>query len=139
MLILVFWGDINSQMRGPRSLWGSCVSVVNYLVKTRRFSFVLGSITTVALGLYTGKLYLASSDATSSRRQRETRIESLRNFCKSIPKVELHAHLNGSVRVSTIADICRQRNMAGPKPVKLGGRRGLTECFEIFDLIHKVW
>uniref|UniRef100_A0A7S1SV45 Adenosine deaminase domain-containing protein n=1 Tax=Tetraselmis chuii TaxID=63592 RepID=A0A7S1SV45_9CHLO len=66
-------------------------------------------------------------------------------FCRQLPKVELHAHLNGSIRGATIRELAR----AGHVAVKLSaeeverltspdGDRSLHETFALFDLIHQV-
>ena len=38
-------------------------------------------------------------------RRRARRAAAIRWFCRRLPKVELHAHLHGSARLSTIADL----------------------------------
>jgi adenosine deaminase len=52
------------------------------------------------------------------------------DFCRALPKIELHAHLHGSLRQSSIAELSGK-----PFPA-LSDSRDLTECFRIFDLIH---
>eukprot|EP00756_Hemistasia_phaeocysticola_P051548 Hpha_TRINITY_DN26722_c0_g1::TRINITY_DN26722_c0_g1_i1::g.138810::m.138810 len=64
----------------------------------------------------------------------------------AMPKVELHAHLGGSVRKSTIdellrgkglEDLCCTTQEAGPaKAADAEGR--MNECFRLFDAIYKV-
>lgn len=65
--------------------------------------------------------------------------QPLSRFTQSLPKVELHAHLNGSIRDSTIIELCQEK---GIDPSKLhllpGQERSLADCFEIFALIHKL-
>lgn len=74
-------------------------------------------------------------------------------FCKALPKVELHAHLNGSVRPATLLRLLRDAGeevsaedeallMTPPMPVASAadvdvGTRSLSECFRVFTLIHK--
>ncbi|KAK9852140.1 hypothetical protein WJX84_011111 [Apatococcus fuscideae] len=60
-------------------------------------------------------------------------------FCQSLPKVELHAHLNGSVRASTLRELAAEKQI-DPELCKLieKGDRTLAECFGIFTLIHQV-
>ena len=38
----------------------------------------------------------------------------IETFCKRLPKVELHAHLNGSIRESTLVELARERNVQLP-------------------------
>ena len=50
-------------------------------------------------------------------------------------KVELHAHLNGSIRPATLRRLAAERGLdarRAPRP-----KRTLEVCFEIFALIHK--
>ncbi|GMY36920.1 N6-mAMP deaminase [Fagus crenata] len=63
-------------------------------------------------------------------------------FCVSMPKVELHAHLNGSIRHSTLLEFARVLGEKGVivfsdvEHVILKNDRSLTEVFKLFDLIH---
>ncbi|XP_057962584.1 N6-mAMP deaminase [Malania oleifera] len=60
----------------------------------------------------------------------------------SMPKVELHAHLNGSIRGSTLLELARDLGEKGAidlrdvEHVILKGDRSLREVFRLFDLIH---
>lgn len=60
----------------------------------------------------------------------------------SMPKVELHAHLNGSARSSTLLELARGLGEKGVivfsdvEHVILKDDRSLTEVFKLFDLIH---
>ncbi|KAM7500944.1 hypothetical protein LguiA_025358 [Lonicera macranthoides] len=60
----------------------------------------------------------------------------------SIPKVELHAHLNGSIRNSTLLELARDLGEKGTivfsdvEHVILKNDRSLVEVFKLFDLIH---
>lgn len=59
-----------------------------------------------------------------------------------MPKVELHAHLNGSVRNSTLLELAKELGDKGiivfseVEQVILKNDRSLTEVFKLFDLIH---
>jgi adenosine deaminase len=87
--------------------------------------------------------------------------ELLTQFFKMLPKVELHAHLNGCIRESTLFELAAERNVTlssllhelqlkTPAKTRMGGkgqdeyfkhenkkRRSLTECFKIFSEISK--
>ncbi|XP_057421351.1 N6-mAMP deaminase-like isoform X2 [Lotus japonicus] len=60
----------------------------------------------------------------------------------SIPKVELHAHLNGSIRDSTLLELAKALGDKGlidfsqVEHVILKNDRSLTEVFKLFDVIH---
>ncbi|CAO1615590.1 unnamed protein product [Parajaminaea phylloscopi] len=60
------------------------------------------------------------------------------NFARSLPKVELHAHLNGSIRRSTLAELAVK---AGVDPshgqIVKGDARSMSEMFCVFDVIYK--
>lgn len=68
-------------------------------------------------------------------------------FAHQLPKIELHAHLNGCIRESTLKELANQKEVSVPENLldtassTLSSRhyksRTLTECFEIFDIIHK--
>jgi len=59
----------------------------------------------------------------------------LLGWCTALPKVELHAHLNGSIRDSTLKELCNQKLK---KDFNFPPQRTLRECFELFDLIHEL-
>ncbi|XP_062161417.1 N6-mAMP deaminase [Alnus glutinosa] len=68
--------------------------------------------------------------------------ESNMEWCISMPKVELHAHLNGSIRDSTLLELARVLGEKGiivfsdVEHVILKNDRSLREVFKLFDLIH---
>ena len=55
---------------------------------------------------------------------------------RAMGKVEFHAHLNGSIRLSTLVELAEARGLAGARAL-LAGPRTLEACFEIFALIHQ--
>ncbi|KAM4734758.1 N6-Methyl-AMP deaminase [Anableps anableps] len=63
-------------------------------------------------------------------------------FYKSLPKVELHAHLNGSVSVQTMEKLIQRKPHLNIEhsmtAIGKGQRRTLDECFEVFKVIHKL-
>ncbi|CAN6169119.1 unnamed protein product [Urochloa humidicola] len=68
--------------------------------------------------------------------------KEMREWCVTLPKVELHAHLNGSVRNSTLLELAKQLAEKGiivfedVKDVIMKNGRSLQECFKLFDLFH---
>ncbi|RLN89217.1 hypothetical protein BBJ28_00002627 [Nothophytophthora sp. Chile5] len=63
----------------------------------------------------------------------------LAEFCRALPKVELHAHIHGSIRPATLEEILQdEARLNGTAPLQLPTKRGLDECFEMFGLIHQV-
>ncbi|XP_061347897.1 N6-mAMP deaminase-like [Gastrolobium bilobum] len=63
-------------------------------------------------------------------------------WCVSMPKVELHAHLNGSISDSTLLELAKAAgekgliNFSEVEHVILKYDRSVTEVFQLFDLIH---
>ncbi|RLN51417.1 hypothetical protein BBJ29_000651 [Phytophthora kernoviae] len=65
--------------------------------------------------------------------------DRLAAYCKALPKVELHAHIHGSIRPSTLEEILQEEaRLNGSTPLQLPKNRSLDECFEMFGLIHQV-
>ncbi|XP_013406866.1 adenosine deaminase-like protein [Lingula anatina] len=69
----------------------------------------------------------------------------LDEFCRKLPKVELHAHLNGSISEATLSKLIERKLKDFPDGVELavaqrtinkGQRRTLDECFAMFRIIH---
>ena len=81
----------------------------------------------------------------------------MNSFCKRIPKVELHAHLYGSIRATTLIELATERNAILPPEFLLHEEktttlkldevdddevlflnmkpRSLKDCFAIFDIL----
>ncbi|PIN21147.1 Adenine deaminase/adenosine deaminase [Handroanthus impetiginosus] len=65
-------------------------------------------------------------------------------WCVTMPKIELHAHLNGSIRDSTLLELARELGEKGAivfsdvEHVILKHDRALSEVFKLFDLIHVI-
>ena len=62
--------------------------------------------------------------------------------CHKLLKCELHAHLNGSIRISTLNELieialAKNSNTTGIELIE-NNERTLDECFHIFDVIHRV-
>ncbi|KAJ6807104.1 adenosine deaminase-like protein [Iris pallida] len=69
-------------------------------------------------------------------------MEELKEWCHLIPKIELHAHLNGSIRDSTLFELAKVLGekgvivFAAVEDVIMKSGRSLPECFQLFDLFH---
>ncbi|XP_026990933.1 adenosine deaminase-like protein [Tachysurus fulvidraco] len=63
-------------------------------------------------------------------------------FYRQIPKVELHAHLNGSVSFATMDKLIARKphlNIESNRTaIHSGQRRTLDECFQVFKVIHQL-
>ncbi|KNC76385.1 hypothetical protein SARC_11113 [Sphaeroforma arctica JP610] len=71
----------------------------------------------------------------------------IREFCRRLPKVELHAHLNGSIDNDTLyklMDLYKAKHEELPLEasdksiyaIKQGETRTLAQCFDVFRAIH---
>ena len=71
-------------------------------------------------------------------RQRQRQSRAMRRLCARLPKVELHAHLHGSARLSTIAELAPSMDDASTLAVvSEDDDRSLESCFAIFGVIHR--
>ncbi|XP_028814948.1 N6-Methyl-AMP deaminase [Denticeps clupeoides] len=68
--------------------------------------------------------------------------QDVQTFYRELPKVELHAHLNGSVSSATVEKLVASKphlnihqNMTA---IRGGQRRTLDECFQVFKVIHQL-
>ncbi|XP_069046793.1 adenosine deaminase-like protein [Lepisosteus oculatus] len=63
-------------------------------------------------------------------------------FYRDLPKVELHAHLNGSVSVPTMERLIARKPHLNVQhsmtAIHKGQRRTLDECFHMFRIIHQL-
>ncbi|KAG8039258.1 hypothetical protein G9C98_003565 [Cotesia typhae] len=60
-------------------------------------------------------------------------------FCQKLPKLELHAHLNGSVSQKTIRKLSELNNKNfNDELSRIDSSVSLKECFKIFDIVHSV-
>ncbi|KAG8079478.1 hypothetical protein GUJ93_ZPchr0007g4897 [Zizania palustris] len=81
----------------------------------------------------------AAAAAAAAAKEKE---KDMREWCVALPKVELHAHLNGSVRDSTLLELAKQLSDKGVivfedvKGVIMKNGRSLQECFRLFELYH---
>lgn len=51
-----------------------------------------------------------------------------------LPKLELHAHLHGSIRMATILELAQARNLH----IDTSAELSLEQCFKLFGSVHKV-
>lgn len=59
-------------------------------------------------------------------------------FTQRVPKIDLHAHLNGSIRRSTLSELASSQNLdANTSRIVSGDARSLVEMFSVFNVIHK--
>ncbi len=81
------------------------------------------------------------------KKKSSKKIELTREFIKSLPKAELHCHLDGSMRVETIMDIAKRDNIKLPsndidemrKILEVGmGCKSLEEYLRPFDITAEV-
>ncbi|XP_012251017.2 adenosine deaminase-like protein isoform X2 [Athalia rosae] len=70
-------------------------------------------------------------------------------FCQSLPKLELHAHLNGSLSPGTLLKLNALHNLNGNdgdadrserqlQPMELGDQNSLEACFKMFSIAHEL-
>ena len=92
------------------------------------------AVTALAGGL---AIYYIATGRRRRREHRERRERSLLKLCQSLPKAELHAHLHGCARLSTIAELAPAGGDTSALTVASGDNRSLDACFGIFAAIHK--
>ncbi|CAA6656560.1 unnamed protein product [Spirodela intermedia] len=70
--------------------------------------------------------------------------EDMKAWCRAHPKIELHAHLNGSIRESTLLELAKDLGEKGVivfedvEHIITKSGRSLPECFILFDLFHVI-
>ena len=60
------------------------------------------------------------------------------DFCKEIPKLELHAHLNGSISRRTLQKLSEKKGQTSSNAFFMGERRNYSEAFKTFKAIHEL-
>jgi len=87
------------------------------------------------------------SDTTKKQEEPIKEVKLTREFIKSLPKAELHCHLDGSMRVETIMDIAKKENVKLPsndikelrKILEVGMNcKSLEEYLRPFDITAEV-
>lgn len=61
-----------------------------------------------------------------------------RDEITALPKVELHTHLEGAIRISTIAQICKDFNISVPSTTELDSTDPLAKYKKHFCMLEKV-
>jgi hypothetical protein len=55
----------------------------------------------------------------------------MNSFCKGIPKLELHAHLYGSIRATTLIELASERNVILPSEFLLHEEKKTTTTSKV--------
>jgi adenosine deaminase len=88
-------------------------------------------------------------DAPHSNEVKACQFEKLQEFVESMPKIELHAHLNGCIRESTLFALAKERNVTlsehhfvqsstfSANTMYNVRPRALQDCFDMFAEIPK--
>lgn len=67
---------------------------------------------------------------------------NLKSFCQSLPKLELHAHLNGSLSPDTLKKLYKMQNFKSADcenmVMNMEKFSSLAECFKAFDIAHSL-
>ncbi|XP_028525005.2 adenosine deaminase-like protein isoform X1 [Apis cerana] len=67
---------------------------------------------------------------------------NLEKFCHYLPKLELHAHLNGSLSTDTLKQLYKMQNseLGNYEDVFMDTKdfSSLDECFKVFDIVHSL-
>lgn len=97
--------------------------------------------------LFVGGLITVAAASQIFKVISERREQRLIRFCQKMPKIDLHAHLSGCVRPSTLLELSKnkgtelsiqaERLLSASSYIKRESRT-LSECFEIFNLIHSI-
>jgi adenosine deaminase len=65
-----------------------------------------------------------------------TNATTIEEFIQALPKIELHAHIGGSIRESTIRELAKEKQIE--QQVIMSDNNTLKECFQLFSVIHQV-
>ena len=75
------------------------------------------------------------------------KVDYYESFCNKIPKIELHAHINGSLSKATMRKLIQLKARKGELREDItehmtsivdGNQKTLAECFDIFKVVHQV-
>jgi len=70
--------------------------------------------------------------------RRKPRLRQPRKVCRGIPKVELHFHLHGSIRPSTLWELAAAQGVVLDPTQVFRGYRTLAVCFALYSTVHRV-
>jgi adenosine deaminase len=62
----------------------------------------------------------------------------MKAFCLALPKCELHAHLSGSIRKSTLRKWAAATASELEEELRELSSTSLSDCFRVFDIIHRL-
>jgi adenosine deaminase len=85
-------------------------------------------------------LVLTSSISMALSLQQTVSLSSLQALARLLPKAELHAHLHGSIRLSTLQELAHSKQVSLPKlaVAEESAVPSLDICFGCFDAIHQI-
>ncbi|KAK2579473.1 hypothetical protein KPH14_010787 [Odynerus spinipes] len=91
------------------------------------------------LGVLVIKLQLVRNAGQRSKNY----IMDLKNFCHKLPKIELHAHLNGSASPKTLRTLYKMQNLSKNNDINeysciIERHSSLEECFKMFSIAHSL-
>ncbi|GMH62373.1 hypothetical protein TrST_g13765 [Triparma strigata] len=129
---LGFINTINAHIALASTKWCTILhKTAAKLVHKRRFFFLLGSLSTLLLSS-TLFFHNLKNKLLLTRNKKALR-DRRKAFTRSLYKIELHCHLTGSLRLSTLNELLKSHNLPPytPPPTLT-----LKSCFTAFPHIH---
>ena len=75
-------------------------------------------------------------DHDHSHRHLASDIDEDIHFAKLLPKIELHAHLSGSIPNTTLTELLQEKNLQHENKCH-SWEHDTNECFGVFGLLHR--